>query len=979
MASEKGDFIQKLRELLKELFQFDCSDLDFGIYRIMNYKRKEIENFIEKDLINVVEKEFERYKTENQRELLEKIEEKKNEILNFEKKFGEKILENGEIDEKFKDKPIAQEYLELKKQVEEIDLTESIQAQVFNDLYNFFSRYYEDGDFISKRRYSSKNYRYAIPYNGEEVKLYWANYDQYYVKTGEIFKDYEFNQKGYRFVFRTITVNVPAGNVKGDKRYFILHSHEPIQTEDRTYVVNFEYRPLTDSDLQEYPVKTKDGKEKETGIKQDDLNSILKDKILSAIKPIEPKAILSEIQDGKTILEKHLFRFTRKITSDFFIHKDLKGFLDRELDYFIKTEVLDIESFDTEKEKYFNRQITRAKVVKNVGRRIIDFLSQIEDFQKMLWEKKKFVLRTEYVITLDRIPNEFHKEIIENNGQLKEWRELGFDIPSSISLGSRLPVDTKHFPQEFKERLLERLSDRGSIDDMLDGVLIKSENWQALNLLLEKYKEKVQTIYIDPPFNLGTNAGFLYKSDYKDSSWICLLENRLRLARPILNDRGSIFVRCDYNGNMYVRMLMNMIFGEENFRNEIVINKSIRIKTEGNKFPTWHDNFYFYSKSGDDSYFKHITEQRKKEEWRSIDTEGESWEIVPDNLLNLFSKENLRKDKNGNYITRARIIFGKEILPRNGRRFPSQKTISELEKQGRLRLSDNNNPQMFKPMEIYLTDNWSDIYGYSSEWNFTTENSELGIKRALESTSNQGDLILDFFLGSGTTTAVAHKLGRKWIGIEMGDHFETLVLPRMKKVLFYDKSGISKEVKEYQGGGFFKYQYLEQYEDTLHNIEFPQEERAKTLFDNLSEEGRTEYLIKYMLKFETEGSPSLLDIKQFENPFEYKPKIISSGKGEEVVNVDLVETFNYLLGLKINKYKFLVEDGRKYVFVFGERNNRKTAVIWRPTKDIDLAKDKELIQTYINEYDPDEIFINGDSIVESAKVIESEFKALMEG
>lgn len=154
-TNHNSEFLLKLKDHLKVLFQFDCADLDFGIYRIINYKRKEIEKFIEDDLIGVVEKEFERYKVQNQKELLERNEEKRKEIRKFEKELGEKILKDSEIEEKFRDRPFAKEYLELKKQIDEIGITETIQSQVFNDLYNFFSRYYEDGDFISKRRYSS--------------------------------------------------------------------------------------------------------------------------------------------------------------------------------------------------------------------------------------------------------------------------------------------------------------------------------------------------------------------------------------------------------------------------------------------------------------------------------------------------------------------------------------------------------------------------------------------------------------------------------------------------------------------------------------------------------------------------------------------------------------------------------------------------------------------------------------------------------
>jgi len=496
------------------------------------------------------------------------------------------------------------------------------------------------------------------------------------------------------------------------------------------------------------------------------------------------------------------------------------------------------------------------------------------------------------------------------NIQIKEWQELGIvdkefkveDIFETDLTGmhlskkyEHLPIDTKY----FKDLELEILSLFDDLDNSLDGWLIKSENYQALNTLLPKFREKVQTIYIDPPFNLDSSDQFLYRTNYKDSNWATLLENRLRIAKEWLNEKGSIFVRCDYNGNWIVRCLMDEIFGKENFRNEIIINKSIRIKTEGNKFPTWHDSFYFYSKNGDDAFFRHITEKRQQEEWRSIDTEGESWEVVPESMLKFFSKENLKRDDHGNYITRARIILGKEIVPRDGRRFPSQKVISELEKQGRLRLSENNNPQMLKPNEIFLTDNWSDTYGYASEWDFPTENSELGVMRCIEATSYEKDIVLDFFLGSGTTTAVAHKLGRKWIGVEMGEHFYTVVLPRMKKVLAYDKSGISKELKTprqtssdtpltegiYEGGGFFKYYELEQYEETL----------ANTVYENhdlVIAGNKSPYEQYIFLKDEKM-------LKALEIDYENNKVKVDLNKLYE--NIDIAETLSNLTGKWIKK------------------------------------------------------------------------------
>jgi len=545
---KNNDFSQKLKDKLRELFQFDSSELDFGIYRIMNYKRKEIEDFIENDLIEAVEKEFKKYKIQSYKELIEKVEEKERKIKDD---FGDNIFINEELKEKYGETKLVSEYFELKKQTEDTDITESIRAQTFNDLYNFFSRYYEDGDFIFKRRYSSKHNKYSIPYDGEEVKLYWANFDQYYIKTGEVFKDYVFTQKGWRFIFKTTLAEVEAGNVKGERRYFFLSPDESIDIKENTCLIKFDYRPLIEQDFTDYPVKTKVGGLKKTGITQDDLNIILKDKIINSINLPEPKKLLLEKQEGKTILEKHLYKFTRKITSDFFIHKDLKSFLERELDYFIKTEVLDIDSLDTEKERYFNRHITRAKVVKNIGKKIIEFLAQIEDFQKMLWEKKKFVLKTEYVITNDRIPEEFHTEIINNKEQVKEWKELGFgEINKKENLVTKkdlfgnkykkLPVDTKYFNQDFKERLLEKLTEKENLDDLIDGVLIKSENWQALDLLLEKYKEKVKCIYIDPPYNTG-NDEFIYKDKYQHSSWLSMLDNRLEISKKLMQKDGLIF------------------------------------------------------------------------------------------------------------------------------------------------------------------------------------------------------------------------------------------------------------------------------------------------------------------------------------------------------------------------------------------------------------------------------------------------------
>lgn len=1040
-----NDFSQKLKDKLKELFQFklsaeddfqfDSTELDFGIYRIMNYKRKEIESFIENDLIKAVEKEFKKYKIQSYKELIEKIEEKERKIK---EDFGDNIFTNGKLKEKYGETRVVSEYFEIKKQTEDTDITESIQSQTFNDLYNFFSRYYEDGDFISTRRYSSKSYKYAIPYNGEEVKLYWANFDQYYIKTGEVFKDYVFTQKDWRFIFKTTLVEVETGNVKGERRYFFLSPDKPVDIKDNICLINFEYKPFADKDLTEYPIKTKDGKPKKTGISQDDLNTLLRDRILDSISLPELKKFLFEKQNGKTILEKHLYKFTRKITSDFFIHKNLKEFLERELDYFIKTEVLDIDSLDTEKERYFDRHVTRAKVVKKIGEKIIEFLARIEDYQKTLWEKKKFVLRTDYVITIDRIPEEFHSEIVNNKEQLKEWEELGLveinkkeDLMAKKDLFNtkfkKLPVDTKYFDEDFKERLLEKLSEKDNLDDLIDGVLIKSENWQALNLLLEKYREKIKCIYIDPPYNTGSDE-FLYKDKYQHSSWLSMMDERLRLSKDILKDDGVIFVSISNNANYYnesykLGIILETIF-EKRFADLIWKRRGGTGSYTISDITEMHEYIYSWGNSKSE-IFKNIINSKKLTDYKYKDQKGRfKWH---DLVIHQYTKEqrpnlfygvvyNFKKKILDFYKDEKNYDINEEIviypsLNGNSVYTMTKKSMQEVYERGDISVLQEGKEYKIK-IKKYLFNNRGIIDGdvlksilsenaldykiggtstatkelknlFNSKIYDTPKPVDLIKLLIYVSTlkNDKNNLICDFFAGSGTTAHSVMKLNkedngtRRYILIEMADYFNTIVIPRLKKICYsfnwkdgkpQDNDGISQIIK---------YHYLEQYEDTLHNIGFPQKEKGQKILDLLPEEEKSEYLMKYMLKFETDGSPSLLNLKQFTNPFEYKLKIISAHNKKEIVNIDLVETFNYLIGLNINKYRYLTDNnGRKYVFVLGERNYRKVAIVWRSTIDINLEKDKENIDKIISDFKPEEIYINGDSLIENYKPIESEFK-----
>ncbi len=1004
---QENKIVIKFQELLNKLFQFESSDLDFGIYRILNYKRKEVEEFINNKIPKIVDESFKKHKDKLLGNINQEFEKVKEEIK---KVLGEDAFTpTGDLKDEFKNTPLGQNYYEIKNQKGESDKIEEIKIQVFNDLYSFFSRYYEDGDFIPQYRYSlKKKSKYSIPYNGEEVKLYWVNSDQYYIKTGILFRDYTFKKEDIKIIFRTVEAKEEIGPNKATKeRLFILDNEKPIEINNDEVIIKFQYRELIEEEVKNYEIEGRSNTSKQEKINERSFD-VIKD-VLEKEKNFKLiKYLIDETKNDRPFLLYHINRFTAKNTRDYFIHKNLEGFLKEQLEYFIKSEVLDYEALSNE--KYFDKHITRAKVVHEIGEKIILFLSHIENFQKRLWEKKKFVIKTGYVITLDRINEwcgeelleEVEEKILKNKEQIKEWEELGFgkiqtkeDLFIKDGSYKKLPIDTKHFDDEFKFILLEKISEKYDLDDLLDGLLIKSENWQVLNTIFNKYKEKVQTIYIDPPFNKEQDADYLYNVKYKDSTWVSMLENRLRLARNLLNDKGSIFVRCDYNGNWIVRPLMNEIFGSENFRNEIILRKGNVQAVLPSKFNPATDFLFFYFKNMEKGVFNPLVKEKERElNWikmiSSKDNPIKNWCFV--NGVKFIAPKgyhwNQKQENIDKFFEEGKIIAitdREEIISK----------VSEVKIKEILPKFQKGMIYKLENLEYAVDSNWTDIPGYSNITSniieyFPTENSEILLKRVIESTSNDGDIVMDFFLGSGTTTAVAHKLGRKWLGVEMGEHFYSVVLPRMKKVLAYDKSGVSKEkdvkekYNENNAGGFFKYQVLEQYEDTLDNIELKENLDAKLKFGD-------DYLIKYFLDFETRESDYLLNIENLKKPFSYRLKVNLSEVGEpQEIVVDIPETFNYLLGIKIKKIKKKEKDGKIYLFTLGEKEGKDIVIIFREydnSWDEDKhKKDKEFIKNELKDWKPQIVYVNGQSILTpnfedfqvEIKYVEPEFKRLME-
>jgi adenine-specific DNA-methyltransferase len=536
---------EKFKDILREMFQMDKSDLDFGIYRIMNARRDEIEKFLDKDLLPQVKEEFSKYRGTE-------IDEKKKELALLESTLRDSGMNPDD----------SPKVLYIREAISKYGDDEALTNEVFSHLTSFFRRYYDNGDFMSLRRY--KKDTYAIPYEGEEVKLHWANADQYYIKTSEYLKDYTFKLGGgKRGHFMLVEATQEKDNIKaatGKERRFMLYDVEPIRVEDQDVYIQFVYLP--DKEKQEtHNKKTIEFINGEVG------------KRLKGFPELFAPAPTAKNSD-RTIWEKHLNAYTARFNFDFFIHKDLGGFLRRELDFYIKNEVLFVDDLDANDERQLKSTVAKIKVIKHIGQKIITFLAQLEDFQKKLWLKKKFVVNCGYCVTLDRVPEALYPEIANNEAQREEWVKLfaideieanlikpGYTRPLTVEFLKANPylvLDTKHFGNEFKDRLLASFD---NLDEAIDGLIINSENFQALNLLLEKYHKQIDCLYTDPPYNRGDD-GFVYKDSYRHSSWMSMLNDRLLSVKNFFTDNCLTGLSIDFSEQPRLRMLLESIFPE---------------------------------------------------------------------------------------------------------------------------------------------------------------------------------------------------------------------------------------------------------------------------------------------------------------------------------------------------------------------------------------------------------------------------------
>jgi adenine-specific DNA-methyltransferase len=940
-----------------DIFRINQADLDFGLYRILNIKRTLILNFLEDDIKTIFEDTFEKFQQEDQQK-------------------------------------------------------EIIIRDALNRLIEFFKRYYDQGDFISQRRYTYDKSTYVVPYNGEEVKLHWANSDQFYVKTTENFKNYQFKHPksiNHLVCFEILDATTEQNNNKSSKqkeRKFKLASSNLIKVikqkdfddqEKTVLMIYFEY----DFD--------------------DDKQNTLFDKAFDEIcktlnrKPKDFDGFLDLLTSKKeeSKIFQHLRTFFAKNTFDFFIHKDLKSFLNRELDFYLKNEIVNLNGLNTEND--FKSILVKMKLIKDLADPIIELLSQIEDFQKKLYLKKKMVVECHYCITIDRIlkitdqtkKDKIIEQILAKKEQLAEWKSLFYvheiqgDLTKSgfqekidakfLEENQFLLIDTRFFDRKFKWMLLSSID--GGIDEQCDGLMINGDNFQVLNLLGERYREKIKCIYIDPPYNTGED-GFIYKDKYKSSSWLSFMNDRFLTTINFMSYDGLKFISISDDEQSNLKILLDQIYGFENYIGTIEWN-STKSVTNTALLSVSHTHNFIYSKNID--YFiknrKHFRLPDSIEGFNNPDQDSRGpWKADPFQvggerpnqlyeIINPITKVSYKPNDGcswkNDYETYLKLLQDNRIIfGVSGEAGPQRKRFwCEAEERGRVSKTWWD--------EVETTTNGTQMVKNIFGKHMFTNPKPIGlIKKILQlGLYNNTQQVLDYFAGSGTTGHAVIDLNRedqgkrKYILVEMGEYFTTVTKPRIQKVI-YSKDWKDGKPQDRQGiSHCFKYFDIESYEDTLNNIHLTSKLPSQLQYHpTLSKE----YLLKYMLNHESQEC--LFNIQNFERPFEYELEITRLNE-KKSTKVDLIETFNYLVGIEIEKYHQYDFNNDEFYMIEGKIKNKKTLIIWRSfdiksdqgkaafivqNENLNQLLSTSLFQSLFN--DSIDIMINGDHLLGSLLV-----------
>lgn len=970
-------------ELMTELFQLDEAEaLDFGLYRIIRRHNREVRAFLGEI---VVDKETRALRGGRLAELLDTA----FASIDHEAQAGDKLrlkelekdlgLKPGMTQEQREALLVQAEGIpaakglvaEYRSCAETLVLQQTVQqdrAEVLNRLYQFFSRHYQDGDFIVERRYGKGGARY-VKSTGEDTEFHWATEDMYYIKSGDIFTDFPVRlANGQRLLFTVEPESLQATRAAlkpNDKAHYELDA------------------PAKEGDVIKLSLKYLKGAQTE---KQ-------KDDIVTAAQKVGAGGTAENAAD----IRRWLGRFMARNQSDFFIHKRLKEALSDDLDIFIKTDVLDVDQLlagAMQQTDLPKRAMKVARIVRDIGGHIIEFLAALEEFQKALWEKKKLVFETRYVITLDRLERHCPDWLAKNialivKQQRKEWVELGLGdyakaaacirkIPGDLATAASehylpLPVDTRNFDAAFKWSLLDAVTAATSLDDALDGVAIQSDNWQALNSISEKYRSEVNCVYADPPYN--SDAGPIsYKNGYRHASWIALVQDRLLLAKRFLNDSGVCCITIDDYEAHRLRSLSERVLSEYELLGVAPIKNNPAGRTGTTGFSICHEYAYFYGipdaaqvdrlehsesqkaryKEKDETGFFEWTNFRKHgglntykatrpRQFYPIYVKGESIRI-PSMTWNNSTRQYdvgdspaddeevlLPVDDKGNERIRDFVV---DTARQNIAHFKVRKdSRGETAIYRKWRINDEGLlPQTWWDKKQYSaaeygTNLLTKLFGSAHAFMFpkslyaVVDCLKIGGLR-----SDLGGTALDFFAGSGTTGHAVIELNRqdggnrKFLLVEANQYIDRVTIPRIKKVSAAIEWSGGKADHLDGIGLFMRIQSLEQYEDTLESLdaEFKEGNSGDLLFENAA------FALRYRLDQVSRALYS--GVERFASPFGYNLKRAEGGGEAPSCEVDPVESLPYLLGMDVTR---LYREPAGVVMLGRNRRSQSVAIFFR--------------------------------------------------
>ncbi len=863
MTNKHNPKFQELVAKLREIFQIDRPELDFGIYRILNARAGEINDYLQNRLAEKVQTALSSG-NETQREHVAR------ELKEKEAQYQADGINPDTVPK----------VLELRQKLAQYSAGASEHENaVFSHLLTFFSRYYQNGDFISQRRY--KGDTYAIPYAGEEVMLHWANKDQYYTKSGENFSNYSFKLEDGRTVhFRLAAADTAKDNRKDndkERRFALVAAKTVTRVDENGDEVEEELVPVEEASGSdgnkeliirfEYAAQPKGTKQEALVTKA--VEAVLAHAAVKARWLALGNRAPTEKNPQRTLLEKHLSDYTTKNTADYFIHKDLGGFLRRELDFYIKNEVMHLD--DVQNAGAFadiEKNLRMIQCLRSIALELITFLAQLEDFQKKLWLKKKFVVSSHYCITLDRVPEALWPEVVANGRQWEQWKQLGVwdgDAPGTLEdLKAALyrMVDTSLFERSFEQKLLSCIDE---IDLMLDGLLIHGDNFQGLRLISAKERNKIQSVYIDPPYNTNASA-IVYKNGFKDSSWLSLIENRLSASKALLKSSSVVCVAIDDVEAANLKLCLSQSFHEILGVATVRSNPSGRSTPKG--FAEAHEYGFFVAAGADASVGRLPRNEKQVARYSEQDELGRfEWvnfrkhggveatrAARPKMYYPIYAKEGAVRlpkmewsDNKNSWVVLEPPLPDEEIVwphsePGDHLRWKWGKD-SFLDEIAHFKSRPDQNGKTGVYMKSRMSEDgmlpvtWWEKKEYSATeygTNLLTKMfgkiADFSFPKALmlvidslrAAKLGPNDVAIDFFAGSGTTGHAVIEMnredrgGRKYILIEQGEYFDKVTKPRIQKVVYSAEWANGKPTAPGTGiSHCFKVLKLESYEDTL--------------------------------------------------------------------------------------------------------------------------------------------------------------------